>query len=221
MILVLAATWLRFFCYFLVVRAISKLLLTLVAMLLDTLGFILLAMCYLLIISTVFTTLFQDINPDSFSNLAITARTLYDAILATYDYSGITEKQLLYSVLLISHVLFSHVILLNYLIAILTLTYEKMQQTGIFQYKCNLFQYCERYMASFQDECYGQLIVYPAPLNYFLIAILPFMCCGKKTARKANRCFRVFMFWLENFALVLVLFLGELLLCPIAFVKIL
>jgi len=33
MILVLAFTWMRFFCYFLVIRSVSKLLLTLLAML--------------------------------------------------------------------------------------------------------------------------------------------------------------------------------------------
>ena len=62
MILVLATSWLRFFFYFLVVRAISKLLLTLIEMVGDTISFILIVVCFILIMASVFTTLYQDTN---------------------------------------------------------------------------------------------------------------------------------------------------------------
>jgi len=58
MVLVLAVTWLRFFVYFLVVRSISKLILTLVAMVGDTLSFLFLMVCFIIIVSSVFTTLY-------------------------------------------------------------------------------------------------------------------------------------------------------------------
>ena len=44
-----------------------------------------------------------------------------------------------HSVLLILHVFFGNIILLNYLIAILSTTYENMKQSGIFRYKVNLY----------------------------------------------------------------------------------
>jgi len=179
MIFVLAITWLRFFFYFLVVRHVSKLLLTLIAMLLDTLGFIMLAACYLLIMASVFTTLYQDIKTENYGNILLSCRTMFDAILATYDYENTYPKELSYSILMICHVLFSHVILLNYLIAILTLTYEKMKQSGVFHYKCNLFQYCERYLIAFEDPAYGQIIVHPAPLNFAALLLLPAICNRK------------------------------------------
>jgi hypothetical protein len=58
MLLVLTVSWLRFFSYFLVWRAISKLLLTLIRMIGDTLVFMFLVSCFILIMSSVFATLY-------------------------------------------------------------------------------------------------------------------------------------------------------------------
>ena len=82
MIFVLGISWLRFFVYFLVVRSISKLLLTLVAMIWDTISFMFIVCCFILIMASVFTTLYQDVNPDKFAGLALTVRTLFNAALA-------------------------------------------------------------------------------------------------------------------------------------------
>jgi hypothetical protein len=81
MIFVLCISWLRFFCYFLVVRVISKLLLTLLAMISDTLSFMFIVCCFILIMASIFTTLYQDVNPDKYGGLAITVRTLFDAAI--------------------------------------------------------------------------------------------------------------------------------------------
>lgn len=58
MIVVLGISWLRFFVYFLVVRSISKLLLTLIAMIGDTVSFMFIVCCFILIMASVFTTLY-------------------------------------------------------------------------------------------------------------------------------------------------------------------
>ncbi len=81
MILVLCICWLRFFVYFLVVRSISKLLLTLIAMIGDTLSFMFIVCCFILIMASVFTTLYQDTNPEKYGGLALTVRTLFDAAI--------------------------------------------------------------------------------------------------------------------------------------------
>jgi hypothetical protein len=57
-IAILIISWLRFFIYFLLVREISKMLLTIYEMLTDTLSFVFIVMCYLLIVASVFTTLY-------------------------------------------------------------------------------------------------------------------------------------------------------------------
>lgn len=64
MIAVVIVSWLRFFSYFLVIRTISKLFMTLIKMLKDTVSFILVVSCYLIIVTTIFTTLFSDVNED-------------------------------------------------------------------------------------------------------------------------------------------------------------
>jgi len=63
MIIVLLVTWLRFFAYFLVIRQISKLLLTLISMITDTLSFLFIFTCFVVLMASVFSTLYQDTNP--------------------------------------------------------------------------------------------------------------------------------------------------------------
>jgi hypothetical protein len=75
------------------------------------------------------------------------------------------------------HAFFAHVLLLNYLVAILSTTYENMKQTGIFKYKVNLFNYSDRYLVAYKDEVYGELVIHPAPLNYFLVPLTMFLAC--------------------------------------------
>ena len=58
MIFVLCISWLRFFFYFLVVKQISTLLLTLISMVWDTLSFLFIICCFLVIMASIFTTLF-------------------------------------------------------------------------------------------------------------------------------------------------------------------
>jgi hypothetical protein len=57
-IALIIVSWVRFFSYFLVIRKISKLIMTLVQMIYDMLSFMFVFACYLLIIATIFTTLF-------------------------------------------------------------------------------------------------------------------------------------------------------------------
>lgn len=58
MIIALAFAWVRFFMYFLVVRSMSKLLLTLYEMAEDTLSFFFIVSCFIMIMSSIFTTLY-------------------------------------------------------------------------------------------------------------------------------------------------------------------
>ena len=80
-IAVVLVSWLRFFSYFLVIRNISKLMMTLVQMLYDTLSFIFLVICYMTVATTIFSTLFGNANPEQFGFIVISARTLYDAFI--------------------------------------------------------------------------------------------------------------------------------------------
>lgn len=112
MIIVLTASWLRFFMYFLVIRTISKLLLTLIEMVEDTLSFIFIVSCYIVIMTSIFTTFYQDVNPEKFGSLTTTIRTLFDAMMSVYNYDNMGGRELSYSILIVFHVFFSNVLLL-------------------------------------------------------------------------------------------------------------
>ncbi|CAI2359649.1 unnamed protein product [Moneuplotes crassus] len=205
MLFVMIVSWARFFLYFLLEKSISKLLLTLVEMVGDTLSFLLLIGCYILVQASIFTTLFQDTLPDNYGSMILSFRTLFDAGLAVYSYKGMESKEIVHSILLILHVFVTNVLLLNYLIAILSTTYENMQQSGIFKYKVNLYQYCERYMRAYEEGELGELVLHPTPTSSLSVCLLPFFVC-RKLFNKLSKIFSYTVFWAENFV-VLILFL--------------
>jgi hypothetical protein len=216
-LLVLCMSWIRFFSYFLVIRDISKLLLTLVAMIADTLAFIIIVACFLIIAASVFTTLYQDYNEDKYKNLRTSFRTLFDTSLAVYDYDGMGSRDLSHSILLIFVAFITNILLLNFVIAILSTTYENMKESGIFKYKTNLFKYCQKYLIAFKSE-YQELVLQPAPLSYLALFLLPFMS-SKRMSVKMGKMFSYFMYWFENVLFIFLFIMFEILLSPLMFLK--
>ena len=128
-------------------------------------------------------------------------------------------RELSHSILLIGHVFFSNILLMNYLIAILSTTYENMKQSGIFKYKVNLYQYCERFMIAFSDRSYGEIVLHPPPLSYLSALMMPFLV-SRVAMLYISKGFSYVMFWLENIFFVLA-FLGfEAAIFPIAYIKV-
>ena len=220
MIFVLSVCWLRFFTYFLVIRDISKLLLILVAMIGDTLAFMFIVCCFILIMSSIFTTLYQDVNPDKFGGLAASSRALFDATIGSFDYSNMGDRELSFSILQIVFVFFGNILLLNYLIAILSTTYENMKQTGIFKYKVNLYQYCERFMIAFEEKAYGEIVLHPPPLSYISMIMMPFVWSSFLMTH-VTKWFSYMMHWLENVFFALGFLFLEIFLLPLAYLKVL
>ncbi len=110
--------------------------------------------------------------------------------------------------------------MLNYLIAILSTTYENMKQSGIFKYKVNLFLYSERFMISFNDPHYGQMVQHPPPFTYLNIVLIPFIV-SRRFFEKVSVWFSFFMYWVENVIYLLSFIIYEALLLPLAYFKIL
>ena len=90
--------WARPFMLFLVVPSVSKMLLTLVAMLYDVRYFTILMSCYLVIVTQIFSTLFQDINT-GFDSLFKSFRRSFDTMIGVYEYGGSGNKEMLFTVL--------------------------------------------------------------------------------------------------------------------------
>lgn len=176
MIVIVIMSWIRFFSYFLIIKSISKLLMTLVRMIQDTVSFMFIVCCFLLISSSIFTTLFQGAAPEMYGSMTLSLRTLFDAMLGNYNQIEVKAFELSHSVLLICHLLVANIFLLNYLIAILSTVYELMMEKGDFAYKTNRYQYIEKYSIAMRDKWgYEELVIYPPPLNYLTIFVLPFI----------------------------------------------
>jgi len=220
MILVLVVTWLRFFAYFLVVRQISKMLLTLISMITDTVSFLFIFSCFVVLMASVFTTLYQDTNPIKFGGLALTIRTLFDACLANYDYDNMPGREISYSCLIIFHVFMANILLMNYLIAILSTTYDGMKQNGVFKFKVALYTYCERFIAAFRERGYGELVLHPPPLTYFaVIYLIPVVFCSVPV-EKMSMYLSMTMYHAENFLFVLFFLICETLLIVPVYLKV-
>jgi len=129
------------------------------------------------------------------------------------------DRELSHSVLIIFHVFFSNILLMNYLIAILSTTYENMKQSGIFRYKVNLYQYCERFMIAFEDRTYGEIVLHPPPLSYLSTILLPFMV-NKTAIASVSAVFSKMMFWLENVFFIFCFFGFEFFLAIFAYIKV-
>lgn len=76
-IAVVVVSWFRFFGYFLMIRSISKLVMTLIKILYETLNFIFIVICWLLLMATVFTMLFQYPDPNDFGEMSLSFENLF------------------------------------------------------------------------------------------------------------------------------------------------
>ena len=74
-------SWLRFFSYFLVMKSFSKFLMTFIYMVKECVGFIFIIACYLTIVATCYTMLFQEVNPTSWGSVMISWRYNFDFML--------------------------------------------------------------------------------------------------------------------------------------------
>lgn len=86
MLFVLLATWFRFLMLLLANRMISNLFYILLGLLKEIVMYLLLLASYLLIVASVFTALYFDHNPEKFGKMTKSFRTLFDAMLASYNY---------------------------------------------------------------------------------------------------------------------------------------
>lgn len=212
----------RFFSFFLMISEMSKMILTFIAMVRDTISFMYLVFGYLFLMACVFTTMFQDVNPGSYKDFPTSLRSMFDGLMASYGYKGYGEYEIEHMVFIILHVYMSNILLLNYLIAILSTSYVSMLESGVFLYKVNLFQYCERYMVANQNVAYGQLVTHPSPLvllniPLFILTAIPGM--PKWFLEPFSEKFSIFMFWLDNIVILGLFLLFEILLIPFVYIK--
>lgn len=131
--------WARFFGYFLMIRQISKLIMTLIRMLVDTISFVFIVVCYLLLVSTIYTILFEEAMPEEYGTLSLSYRTLFDTLIGVYVYTERSNYLVSNSIITMIHVFIANIFLFNYLVAILSTVYSIMEEEGEFAYKSSKY----------------------------------------------------------------------------------
>jgi hypothetical protein len=161
---------------------------TLLKMVRDTVGFIFILTCYLFLVSSIFTTLFQGPEEEKYGSMSLSMRTMIDDMLANYETENIADSHnFSHAVLLIIHLVISCIFLLNYLIAILSSVFHSMKESGDFTYTATRYDYIEKYQVPQLDKCgYEELVLHPAPLNMFNVVLLPFVFSAKHMKSKAD-----------------------------------
>lgn len=211
----------RLLLYFLVVNSISKMLLTLVYMILDTIAFILLLCLWLFIMSIIFTTLFQGTEGLLYEDVWSSFKILWNAMLGTYLNQGINiELYWIHVAFTHFYVYMSNILLLNYLIAIMSTTYESLLESGSFMFKVNLYNYCERYLIAFRNDAYGELAIHTAPINILTVLVqIAALLLPEKFMRMFCKYFSFGMYWLENIIFIICFIVFELLLVLPVYIK--
>jgi len=113
------------------------------------------------------------------------------------------------------------------MIAILSTTYSELLETSSFKYKCQLFDYCERFLIAQQDKNFGELVVHAPPLNILSSMLIPFTLVsgstsnkeGKNIMFKISKSFQVLMYWVENMLFIAAFAIAESVLYPLVYLK--
>lgn len=97
-----------------------------------------------------------------------------------------------------------------------------MLESGSFKYKCSLYDYCERYMIAFEEECVGEMVLHAPPLNLLSTLLVPFslLIPRRSIMAKISQGFSYFIFWAENFLFLTAFLAFELLLSPFIYIVI-
>jgi hypothetical protein len=218
---VLVISWIRFFAYFLVIKRISKLLMTLVRIIWKSIWFMFCFICYLMIMTTIFTMLFESPDPTEYGSLSISVETLYAFFIGNYDYITSDGFVVSGSILIMIHKLISSIFLMNFLIAILSDTYEFMLEAGEFEFKRCKYEFIEKYSIALRDEWgYSELVIHPPPLNFLTFFMIPGTIKGSIMLSTA-KFFAKLIFWCENSLFIFAFFMYELvLLLPVAYLRV-
>lgn len=217
---VLVVSWLRYFSYFLLIKPVSKLFMTLIQMLRDTISFMFIMASYLLLAASIFSTLFQAQDQDKYGSFSTSFRTMFDYTLGEYEQEDLEQNNDSHDNLMMAHIVISNIFLLNFLIAILSTVYIAMRVIGDFKFKANLYTYMEKYELARRDkQGHEQLVIHPAPLNLLTFFILP--ATFSEYSKYAGDAFSRLMFWFENIIMSMMFAVALICLTPVIFIRML
>ncbi len=101
----------------------------------ETISFLIILSCYLILLTTIFATLFRDVETDdanAYHTLTSSFREMTTYFIGAYEGKEMANFTTSHSLLYMVHVIISNIFLKNYLIAILTTVYNIMINNGDF-----------------------------------------------------------------------------------------
>lgn len=163
--------------------------------------------------------MFKSIDPVAWGDYQITVRSLMDAMIGNYAIYDYHRRDLIYKIMFTIYMLSSNVILLNFLVAILSTTFNKMRARGKFEFTRIKYQYIEKFMVPLTDKNgYQELIIQPVPINVLSFPIL-FLIPNKRLFKKAAYYFAYSVYWLENIIFIFFFLIKEMLSVPRLYFK--
>jgi hypothetical protein len=199
----------KFGMMFLCIEDISVLLLTMNEMLKDTLPILLIMIFWLVFYLQVSMTMYSNSIDSAYGRWQNATRTSFDGFMGGYDYSVLPSTMndfipAKYSYYLVTmlNLFIANILMLNFMVAILSESYAVMQESGSFNFKCSLYEYCERYLIAFEDTRNCELVLHNPPMNLFTILIIPFLPFNSLMPT-ISVYFSKFIFWVENIQFLL------------------
>lgn len=74
-------------------------------------------------------------------------------------------------------------------------------------------------MIAFNDRAYGEIVLHPPPLSYLSAMMIPFLV-SKQAMKYMSIGFSYLMFWVENVFFILIFLVFEILIFPVAYIKV-
>ena len=158
-------------------------------------------------------------DPSDFGTITASFRTLFQAFIGSYSYlDDYPNYAMSYQILMIMHVFVSNIFLMNYLVAILSTVYSYMTEVGEFQFRVKKYEFIEKYSIPMLEEGYKELVLHPAPVNFFTIPLY-LGIINRSAMKKIGNYFSKIMYWLETIPFIFLFILYEFVIMPIAYFK--
>ena len=173
----------------------------------------------LVLFASIFYTLFAFQDSSRFGTFFFAVRADFDGLTGNYAIVDYIFNDYVYICMFSLFLLLSNVIILNYLVAIISLEYELNIPKGMFAFLCFKYQYIEKYSLPLKDKWgYQELIIHPFPLNIFWIPALCFVF-KKELMLKVSNILSYIIFWVENVIIILIFLIYEFILVVVIYLK--
>lgn len=215
--LLLFTFWLQMFQYVKLIQSFGYIIKTLELLIKETYVFLWVFFLFIAAFSSINLILFGSFYP-TFSGYFIGIVNLFGYALGSFQFmDGYSDYYVVISAIInIIYVLYTNVILINLLIALLSSVYQKVSENSDLEYSHIIHELREE---KYFDYTYGSIMIYPRAVNIFLLPVHILTFCLK--SQKFNRFIASIGFYFASLPCYIIVFLGaHIIFIPIAWLNI-